>query len=127
MMSTKKLQFVRRIGNTDQFGNKEFEFFETEDVERNLKNNYGFINYDDGFAQRIIDWFFEETDNDNDLLKEAKKVIHYVNEQEGEHWISMTIEQWLILEHTRWLLTEEERLRKYCWKLEDTIKELKQK
>ena len=127
MMSTKKLQFVKRIGNLDQFGNKEFEFFEIKDVERTLRNDYGFMNYEDGFAQKVIDWFFEETDKDEDLLREAKKVINYVNEQIGEHWISMTIEQWLILEHTKWLLVERERLRKQCWELEDTIKELKQK
>ena len=127
MMSTKKLQFVKRIGNPDQIGNKEFEFFEIEDVERTLRNDYGFMNYEDGFAQKVIDWFFEETDKDEDLLREAKKVINYVNEQISEHWISMTIEQWLILEHTKWLLVERERLRKQCWELEDTIKELKQK
>ena len=124
-MTTKRVQFVEKKGKFDQYGNEDLKFLEVESVERTLKDWYGFAEHEDGFTQRIIDWFFEETDDT--LSSRAKKIVDYVNERSGSDWISVTIEEWLILEHTRWLLIAGERDRQHCRELEGKIRELERK
>lgn len=125
-MVTKRVQFVRPIDKYDSYGNQELEFIETANAEKTLREWYGFAEHEDGFTQEIIDWFFDKPE-DNILLERAKRIIEYVNTQSGVDWISLTIEQWLILEHTRWLIIAGEEDRKHCRKLEEEIRQLKTK
>lgn len=125
-MVTKRVQFVRPIDKYDSCGNQEFEFIETAKAEKTLREWYGFTEHEDGFTQGIIDWFFEKP-KDNILLERAKRIINYVNTRSGTDWISLTIEQWVILEHTRWLIIAGEEDQKQCRKLKEEIKQLKTK
>lgn len=106
-MTTKRVQFVEKTGKFDKYGNEELKFREIAEVEGILRDWYGFQDSEDGFTQRVIDWYCEETDDN--LLKRAKKIVDYVNERHGDEWVSVTVEEWLILEHTKWLLVMGER------------------
>lgn len=99
-MATKSIQFVEKTNN-------ELKHLETMNVEAILKDEYGFADREDGFTQKVIDWYFEEQKSDScyeQLLVRARKIINYVNEDYGNDWINLTIEEWLILEHTRYLM-----------------------
>lgn len=93
-MATKTITFVRKLQN----GSK--EIIPMNEVEQTLRDWYGYQDCAEGFIQKAIDWYFEESDNTS--VQYAKSIIKYVNESFWQNEIVLTIEQWLILEHTKY-------------------------
>ena len=97
-MATKTITFVRKLQN----GSK--EIIPMNEVEQTLRDWYGYQDCAEGFIQKAIDWYFEESNNS--CVQYAKNIIKYVNESFWQNEIELTIEQWLILEHTKYCITK---------------------
>lgn len=133
-MTTKRVVFVTP---KDRFGNivmkKDcvdrngfcLESMDIEDAERILRSNYGFMDCEAGFAQRTIDWYFQE--EENLLLRRAKRIVNFVCEMECDDSVYLTIEEWVILEHTAWLINIGREDSKKVGELESKIRELERK
>lgn len=133
-MATKKVNFVTpkdRYGNIvmkkDCANQNGFclEGMDIEDAEQILRNNYGFMDCETGFAQKLIDWYFQE--EEDTLLRRAKRIVSFVCEMEWNDTIDLTIEEWVILEHTAWLIKAGQRDNKKVRELEGKIRELERK
>lgn len=133
-MATKRVNFVTpkdRYGNIvmkkDCANQNGFclEGMDIEDAEQILRNNYGFMDCEAGFAQELIDWYFQE--EEDTLLRRAKRIVSFVCEMEWNDTIDLTIEEWVILEHTAWLIKAGQRDNKRVRELEGRIRELERK
>lgn len=133
-MATKRVNFVTpkdRYGNIvlrkDCANQNGFclEGMDIEDAEQILRNNYGFMDCEAGFAQELIDWYFQE--EEDTLLRRAKRIVNFVCEMEWNDTIDLTIEEWVILEHTAWLIKAGQRDNKRVRELEGRIRELERK
>lgn len=133
-MATKRVNFVtpkdryghivmkKDCANQDGFC---LEGMDIEDAEQILRNNYGFMDCEAGFAQELIDWYFQE--EEDTLLRRAKRIVNFVCEMEWNDTIDLTIEEWVILEHTAWLIKAGQRDNKRVRELEGRIRELERK
>lgn len=133
-MATKRVNFVTpkdRYGNIvmkKDCANQDgfcLEGMDIEDAEQILRNNYGFMDCEAGFAQELIDWYFQE--EEDTLLRRAKRIVNFVCEMEWNDTIDLTIEEWVILEHTAWLIKAGQRDNKRVRELEGRIRELERK
>lgn len=133
-MATKKVNFVTpkdRYGNIvmkkDCVDHNGFclEGMDIEDAEQILRSNYGFMDCEAGFAQKLIDWYFQE--EEDTLLRRAKRIVNFVCEMEWNDIIDLTIEEWVILEHTAWLIKTGQEDSKKVRELEGRIRELERK
>ena len=105
-MTKKMVTFVEITGMDAKTGFPIYKNLETSAVERCLRENYGFMELDDGFTQRVVDWYYEETDDT--IMERAKRIIKHTAELECDEAVGLTIDQWLSLEATKYLLCEGE-------------------